>query len=162
MRFIPEKSEIFEIPFPKETVIEKLRIETEIYKKTESFRLGRKLRGFVHADDFNVSLNIPDPGRYLPVVAGGVTDSINGCVVRLKYRLTTQTKRSLIIWLSITFILTVFFIAGYGRWIYGLITFSMGLVQYILTRKNFLLQVKRTSRVLNNILMSGRKMKNRD
>ncbi len=154
MPFIPGKSVIEELPLPKEEVMEKLLVETQTYLPGEPFRRGKKLRGLVKESGFEVSLNPEFPGRFLPVVTGTVEKAGKGSRVLLHYQLTKATRRSLVIMLSVTFLATVFFVAGYGRWIYGSITFSMGLVQYILTWKNFRLQTKRTSRVLKKILHS--------
>ncbi len=154
MKIIPERIEIVEVPLQKGKVMEILHSETEIYEPGRTFKRGKKLRGMVSENSFEVRLNVEDPGRYLPVVAGEVNTSGNGSMVVLNYRLTSRTKRTLIIWLIVTVLLTIFFIAGYGRWLYGIITFSLGLVQYILTRENFRLQVNRTARILNKMLIS--------
>lgn len=140
------------VRFPKEDAVKKILKETESLKKDENVRSGKKLRGDVGENEFDVSLNIKEPGRYLPIVRGKIEQGEEGSKIFLDYRLRLKTRRSLIIWLILTGSLSVFFIVGYNRWLYGVITFSLGMVKYILTRENFSMQVQRTGHVLNKIL----------
>jgi hypothetical protein len=101
---------------------------------------------------FSVSLKLKISNNFIPIINGDFLDSEEGTLIRLTYDLFPATKKLLLFWTVITLLITVFFIGLYQAWIYGAISFGFCLVNYILCRENFKIQLRKSKKMLDKML----------
>ena len=102
-------------------------------------------------EHFNISLVLKIPNNFVPVVKGGIISSQEGILVRLTYSLFPATKKLLLFWTLISFLLTLFFVGIYNAWLYGAISFGFCLVNYIMAREYFKIQVRKSKRMIEKL-----------
>jgi len=101
---------------------------------------------------FSISLKLKISNNFIPIIRGDWLNTEEGILVKLTYEFFPATKRLLMFWTVLTLLITLFFIGIYQAWIYGAISFGFCLVNYILSRENFKIQVRKSKRMLEKML----------
>ena len=104
---------------------------------------------------FSISLKLKVPNNFIPIINGNFITSEEGILIRLTYELFPATKRLLMIWTILTLLITAFFIGLYQAWLYGAISFAFCIVNYILSRENFKIQVKKSKRMVDKLFLNN-------
>ncbi len=157
MKLLPVHNESFVLHEKGDEFLGRLRDVTRIVKKqTNAYEpQGHKLfNGLVLEESFSISLMIRQPNNFLPLIQGDLVTSDNSCLLSVKYRLFPSTRRFIVFWSILTVLLTLFFALPYQAYLYAAISFSLGLVNYILTLENFKIQVRKSSRVFHKIVQT--------
>ncbi len=102
-------------------------------------------------EQFSISLILKVSNNFVPIVNGEMISSTEGILVRLTYSFFPATKKLLSFWTVLTLLFTVFFIGCYQAWLYGAISFGICFVNYILSRENFKIQVKKSKRMIEKL-----------
>ncbi len=108
--------------------------------------------GIWNEDEFSISLKLKISNNFIPIIKGEFLSSDEGILIRLNYDLFPATKKLLLFWTILTLLITVFFIGLYQAWIYGAISFGFCLVNYILCRENFKIQLRKSKKMLDKML----------
>ncbi|MCC5929294.1 MAG: hypothetical protein JJU28_08630 [Cyclobacteriaceae bacterium] len=108
--------------------------------------------GYVRESSFRLSLALRRPNNYIPLVCGDVENTSSGSIIFITYKLFPGTVRLLTFWSAISFLFTLFFAIPYQAYWYAAISFSLGLVNYIISLENFKAQVRKTQRALQKAL----------
>ncbi len=103
-------------------------------------------------DLFTVSLRLKNPGNFIPLVHIRIIPSEEDLLLKFEYDLFPATRKLLFFWTIVPLFITVFFIGAYDKWLYGAISFSFAVVNYILSRENFKMEVRKTRRALDKFL----------
>lgn len=103
-------------------------------------------------DSFSISLKLKISNNFIPIIHGTLLTSDEGILIRLTYALFPSTKKLLMFWTILTLLITAFFIGIHQAWLYGAISFGFCLVNYILSRENFRIQVRKSKRMLDKML----------
>ena len=117
----------------------------------DEVQIGFLFNGSWNKDAFSISLKLKAPNNFIPIINGNFITSEEGILIRLTYELFPATKRLLMIWTILTLLITAFFIGLYQAWLYGAISFAFCLVNYILSRENFKIQVRKSKRMMNKM-----------
>ena len=83
---------------------------------------------------------------------GEFLDADVGVLIKITYELFPATKRLLLFWTVLTFLISLFFVGIYQAWLYGAISFGICLVNYIISREHFFTQVRKSRRALDKML----------
>jgi hypothetical protein len=102
-------------------------------------------------EQFSISLILKISNNFVPIINGEIVSSQEGLLVRLTYSFFPATKKLLIFWTVLTLLFTVFFIGLYQAWLYGAISFGICFVNYILSRENFKIQVRKSRRMIEKL-----------
>ena len=108
--------------------------------------------GIWNKDSFSISLILKISNNFVPIIYGNVLESDNAILIQLTYNLFPATKRLLLFWTVLTLLITLFFIGIYQAWLYGAISLGFCIVNYILSRENFKIQVRKSRRMLDKML----------
>lgn len=108
--------------------------------------------GIWDSDSFSISLKLKISNNFIPIIHGTFLTSDEGTLIRLTYALFPATKKLLMFWTILTLLITAFFIGIHQAWLYGAISFGFCLVNYILSRENFRIQVRKSRRMLDKML----------
>lgn len=108
--------------------------------------------GIWNENEFSISLKLKISNNFIPIIKGDFLNSDEGTLIRLTYNLFPATKKLLLFWTIGTLLITVFFIGLYQAWIYGAISFGFCVVNYILCRENFKIQVRKSKKMLDKML----------
>jgi hypothetical protein len=100
---------------------------------------------------FIISLILKISNNFVPLVRGEMVSSQEGILVQIYYCFFPATKKLLLFWTLLTFILTFFFIGVYQAWLYGAISFGFCIVNYILALENFKIQVRKSQRMIEKL-----------
>ena len=147
--FFPVKSETFASPHSSSEVEQ--RMVDDINHQDETKK--KWFKGEITDRCFNISLILKRPNNFTPIISGMIENESNGkSLVIVKYELFPSTKRFLFFWTILTLLLTLFFAIPYQAFLYGAITLSAGLVNYIITRENFNIQVRKSRRALLKVV----------
>ena len=103
-------------------------------------------------DEFSISLRLKNPGNFIPIVHGTIIPSDSGSLIQMRYDLFPATKKLLFFWMVVPVLITLFFILLYNKWLYGAISMAFAVVNYILSRENFRMEVRKTRRALDKLL----------
>ncbi len=108
--------------------------------------------GLWKGESFTISLRLKNPGNFIPLVHVNMVPSEEGLLLNMEYDLFPATRKLLFFWTIVPLFITLFFIAAYDKWLYGAISFSFAVVNYILSRENFKMEVRKTRRALEKFL----------
>lgn len=108
--------------------------------------------GIVRESSFRLSLSLRRPNNYIPLACGEVENTSSGSIIFITYKLFPGTIRLLAFWTAISFLFALFFAIPYQAYWYAAISFSLGLVNYIISLENFKAQVRKTQRALQKAL----------
>ncbi len=110
-------------------------------------------KGTASDASFEISLILKRPNNFVPMISGLIEKEADGkSIILVKYELFPATKKFLLFWTILTILLTLFFAIPYHAYLYAAITFSACLVNYIITRENFNIQVRKSRRALKKVL----------
>ncbi len=147
--FFPVKSETFASPLSSSEVEQ--RMVNDINHQDESRK--NWFKGEISDGCFNISLILKRPNNFTPLISGLIEKDADGkSLIIVKYELFPSTKRFLLFWTILTLLLTLFFAIPYQAYLYGAITFSAGLVNYIITKENFKIQIRKSRRALLKVV----------
>lgn len=108
--------------------------------------------GLWSSTGFSLSLKLKISNNFIPIINGTYLSSDEGILFNLTYDLFPATKKLLMFWTILTLLITLFFVGLYQAWLYGAISFGFCIVNYILSRENFKIQVKKSKRMLTKML----------
>ncbi len=108
--------------------------------------------GIWSEDGFSVSLKLKISNNFVPIINGSFVTSDNEVLLQLTYDLFPATKRLLLFWTVLTLLITLFFVVLYQAWLYGAISFGFCIVNYVMSRENFKIQVRKSKRMLEKML----------
>ncbi len=107
--------------------------------------------GSWNEEEFSISIKLKVSNNFIPIIKGDFLSSDEETLIRLTYELFPATKKLLLFWTIVTLLITVFFIGLYQAWIYGAISFGFCLVNYILSRENFKIQLRKSKKMLDKM-----------
>ena len=110
--------------------------------------------GVWNDEGFSISLILKIANNFIPIIQGKHLESTEGTLIHLSYEMFPATKRLLLFWTILTLLITAFFVGLHQAWLYGAISFGFCLVNYILSRANFRNQVRKSRRMVENMLSS--------
>lgn len=113
---------------------------------------GFLFNGIWSKDGFSVSLKLKISNNFIPIINGTFISSDDDILLRLTYDLFPATKKLLLFWTVLTLLITLFFVVFYQAWLYGAISFGFCLMNYIMSRENFKIQVRKSNRMLEKML----------
>ncbi|MDZ7607867.1 MAG: hypothetical protein U5K79_20315 [Cyclobacteriaceae bacterium] len=102
-------------------------------------------------DRFSIVQLLKIPNRYSPVIDGEIGAAESGLLIKIRFSLSPTTKQRLLIYTLVPLALTAFFILGFNAWLYGSITFSFAMVNYLLAREHFAAQTNKSRRALKRL-----------
>lgn len=108
--------------------------------------------GVWNKDGFSISLKLKISNNFIPIIKGAFLTSDEGVLIRLTYELFPATKKLLMFWTILTLLISAFFIGLYQAWLYGAISFGFCFVNYLLSKENFKIQVRKSKRTLEKVL----------
>lgn len=149
MKFYPTVDESLRLDISDEQL--KQRFSTLI--KSENAKPDQKylFQGWWAEDKFSIAQILRLPNRYTPQIDGEAITTEHGLIIKLHFSLSPITFRRLLVYTVVSLLLTVFFIIGYNAWLYGCITFSFSIVNYILALEQFATQVKKSRHALKRL-----------
>lgn len=100
---------------------------------------------------FSISLKLKISNNFVPVINGDIIKSEEGLLIRSRFSLFPATKRLLLFWTVLSILITLFFVGLYQAWLYGAISFGFCIVNYVLARENFKIQVRKSKRMLEKM-----------
>lgn len=132
------------------------RFEKRVQRnKEKSSTSGLKdflFNGIWNDKGFSISLKLKISNNFIPIIHGDYLESDAGILIRLTYEMFPATKKLLAFWTVLTILITLFFIGLYQAWMYGAISFGFCIVNYILSRENFKIQLGKSKRMLDKML----------
>ncbi len=154
MDFYPNEKETRLINLSQEKLCDNLEkyiqpIKSDIPKEEAKDFL---FNGIWSEDGFSVSLKLKISNNFIPIINGSFITSDNEVLLQLTYDLFPATKRLLMFWTVLTLLITLFFVVLYQAWLYGAISFGFCLMNYIMSRENFKIQVRKSKRMLEKML----------
>ncbi|MFD2201683.1 hypothetical protein [Shivajiella indica] len=132
--FFPSHSEVLVSALSKNEVegrLEKVTKNINFLDIQERTASGYKFNGSFEEDSFSISLLIEKGDSFLPLIKGRFETTPQGCILFLKYSLFPSSVFFLGFWSLITFLLTLFFGMVSKNYLYAIITFSLGLGNYL-------------------------------
>ena len=108
--------------------------------------------GIWNDEGFSISLKLKISNNFIPIIHGDYLESDDGILIRLTYEMFPATKKLLAFWTVLTILITLFFTGLYQAWMYGAISFGFCIVNYILSRENFKIQMGKSKRMLDKML----------
>jgi hypothetical protein len=103
------------------------------------------------SETFSISLILRISNNFVPIITGELLPSEEGVLVKLTYRMFPATKKLLLFWTVVTLLRTLFFTLVHQAWLYGAISFGFCIVNYILSRENFKIQVRKSRRMVEKL-----------
>jgi hypothetical protein len=100
---------------------------------------------------FIISLILKISNNFVPLIRGEMVSSHEGTLVQISYSFFPATKKLLLFWTLLTFLLTLFFVGIYQAWLYGGISFGLCIVNYVLAIENFKIQVRKSQRMIEKL-----------
>ena len=107
--------------------------------------------GTWNRERFSISLILKISNNFIPIITGNIVNSDEGILVKLTYELFPATKRILMFWTILTLLITLFFVGVHQQWLYGAISFGFCIVNYVLSRENFKIQVRKSERMIEKL-----------
>jgi hypothetical protein len=111
-----------------------------------------RIRGEADERAFLIWFARQKPDNFSPQIAGTLEATPQGSLLFLRYDLFPAARRLLATATAMTLFLTLFFSLLHGAHLYALIAFSFGLVNYRLSRESFRSRVKKSRRLLAQLL----------
>lgn len=151
--FYPKKEETRLVTLPERQFLSNLSkfIRPIDRQDDEGTTAGHLFNGIWSRENFSISLVLRISNNFIPIIRGQMVSSEEGILVHLQYDMFPATKKLLLFWTVLTFLLTVFFIGIYQAWLYGAISFGFCIVNYILVRENFKIQVRKSQRMVEKL-----------
>jgi hypothetical protein len=125
---------------------------TRPYRPSRSESRRFLFNGRIQEPAFRISRMLRSPETFLPLVVGSIEPTSTGCLVFLRYRLFPSTLGFLIFWSVICLLLGFFFLLIHQELLYALLTFAIGAGNFLISLKNFHLQLRVTRRILLPLL----------
>lgn len=155
MPFLPSHSEILVTVFSRKEVVERLGKATKNvnfldYEARNAN--GFKFNGILTEEGFNVSLFVNKGDSFLPLINGKFEATPKGCILFLKYSLFPSSVFFLAFWSIVTVLLTIFFGLIVKNLQYALITFSLGLGNYLFAWSYFKRKIKVSRTIFHELL----------
>lgn len=156
MIFFPVRQETIIMGSPCEEFAERMLHQVFIIDpdRPEKPPAGFVFNGMQQGPDWHISLTA-GKNNFLPIAHIRMEPTNANCLISVKYRLFSSTKRALVLWSMLSLFIGLFFILLHAQWMYGVICLSIGLVNYILVRANFSIHVRKTSEALRNHLFNN-------
>lgn len=155
MTFFPTHSEVLVSTFNKTEVIYRLSKVTKNvnFLDYEARKAkGHRFNGTLEEDGFNVSLFVDKGDSFLPLINGKFETTPKGCILFLKYRLFPSSVFFLAFWTILTLLLTLFFgLVAKNLW-YALISFLLGLGNYLFSWAYFKRKIKISQAFFHELL----------
>jgi hypothetical protein len=159
MILLPIKRETIVLPFSAEEVEKKLWLSIFPVKPGESMPDKSDelflFNGWVKNRKFRISRRVRTPENFLPLMKGNIEETSLGSLLFIQYSLFFSSIFFLIFWSVVTFLLTFFFVYFYGIILYGVISFCLGIGNYVVAVANFNIQVKKSKMLLEEILVKS-------
>lgn len=153
MTLIPHKNETLVLPITCEQVISRLSLLTQPASLTElSGDEEIRFNGFVGTTNFQISRKLSYPQNYLPLIKGRIETSSRGCIIFLKYRLFFGSLMFFTFWTIMTILIGLFLIFFTAEYVYAVISFASGAINFLVTVMNFNKQVSISKRVFCEVL----------
>jgi len=149
----PKKQETRLITIPEKFFYKNLEkyIKPLEHKGEIGFKEMFLFNGTWNQQHFSISLILNISNNFIPIITGKILSSDEGILVKLTYELFPATKRILLFWTIISILITLFFIGVYQQWLYGAISFGFCIVNYVLSRENFKIQVRKSERMIEKL-----------
>ncbi|WP_114752376.1 hypothetical protein [Pleomorphovibrio marinus] len=152
----PEYSEVLVSRLEADQVLERVSSATEqedgmsysIPQTGSSFLFTGKIKGY----SFFISEKVAKADSFLPLVAGKLEPTNKGSILFLDYRFFPSTIFFLGFWSVVTALLTIFFLVVHQNWLYSLLSFFIGAINYLFTWSNFKRKVRRSQGLLHRML----------
>lgn len=164
MRWWPYHRETLVLNRPTEAVWLALKMET--LETARPHQPGRdqpilhSFNGHIGPNRFRISRMLRSPQTFLPLVKGTIEETSTGCLIFIQYRLFLSTLAFLIFWMSVSFLLGIFFLLIQTKLIYILLAFGLGIANYLVCVKNFQLQLRQTRELLIPLLTGEKPARN--
>lgn len=154
MKFYPSEEETRLVLLSSDQLHERFEKRVQpIKEKSSSTDLkGFLFNGIWNDKGFSISLKLKISNNFIPIIRGDYLESDEGILIRLTYDMFPATKKLLMFWTVLTLLITIFFIGLYQAWMYGAISFGFCFVNYILSRENFKIQLRKSKRMMNKML----------
>jgi len=152
--FYPSQSETRLVSLNKEQLYQNLEKHIKPIKDAAFAEESEDylFNGIWNEAGFSISLKLKISNNFVPVIDGSIISSDEGLLIRLNYDFFPSTKKLLLFWTILTLAITLFFVVLYQAWLYGAISFGFCLVNYILSRENFKIQVRKSKRMVEKML----------
>ncbi len=152
--FYPSESETRLVSLSQKQLFQNLEKHIKPLKEKDNIdESGDYLfNGIWNEAGFSISLKLKIANNFVPLIDGSIIHSDEGLLIRLTYEFFPSTKKLLLFWTILTLAITLFFVVLYHAWWYGAISFGFCLVNYILSRENFKIQVRKSKRMLEKML----------
>lgn len=152
--FFPLIKETSTILLDKTVLEKKLHKHVYSFESSQSFKYSKDhyFNGIISNGGFIISQQLKIPSKFTPIIKGAFVKSGENILLNLTFKLQQESKKRLLIWTVLTFLLTLYFTLFYFAWLYGAICFGICLVNYILSIENFKTQVKKSKRMLTMLL----------
>lgn len=145
-------------PFSTETLVLALAPGEVVFRLRSAMAAERtgegqsRIRGEANERSFLIWFARQKPDNFSPQIAGTLEATPMGSLLFLRYGLFPAARRLLATATAMTLFLTLFFSLLHGAHLYALIAFSLGLVNYWLSWESFRSRVKRSRRLLAQVL----------
>ena len=152
MSLWPAKSETLVLALSagriQNTLNKAIRVENSLEIDTDEKIFNGKVTG----NHFELSLIIKRPENFLPIVHGNIEATSTGSIVFLNYTLFFSTRMFLFFWSVVTILLAFYLIVIPAQYIYAIISFGTGILNYAVAVANFNIQVKKTHEKILEVL----------
>lgn len=156
---LPLKDETIVLTLTAEEIEEVLWFHTYPVKEgalmPEKPEIEFLFNGWVRNNKFKLSRKVRSPENFLPIIHGRIEETSLGSLVFVQYSLFFSSNFFLVFWSVVTLFLTLFFIVFHNMILYGIIAFGVGVSNYVVALANFSIQVKKSSKVLHEVLNSN-------
>ena len=149
MRLIPFERETIVSSAKAASIIALLKVET---KSEASAGKGFAFTGLVYEGSFRVSVNVAKPQNFIPLAEGSVDQTSSGSLIQIKYRLFPSTRFFLAFWCLLTFLLTLIFLGPANNYLYGCLSLTGCVANYLIALANFDVHLKQTQKALHKVL----------
>ncbi|NJN24501.1 MAG: hypothetical protein HC819_00120 [Cyclobacteriaceae bacterium] len=152
--FFPHATETRLLTLDEDQLFQKLKrhIKPVDREKLDLESADHLFIGTWSATGFCISLKLKIANNFVPLIHGDFVSGAEGILVRLRYGFFPATKKLLLFWTVLTLLITLFFIVVHQAWLYGAISAAFCVVNYILSRENFKIQVRKSKRMLQKML----------
>jgi hypothetical protein len=148
----PEKNETLVLPLSRAQVCnvldKNIRPLEKGYRRYDPAFL---FNGWIKKEKFCISRLIRHPDNFLPLINGHIDATSRGSLLYLRYRLFPSTLYFLIFWSILTVMMAVFFFVVYGLFWYGIVSLSLGAMNYLVTILKFNKEFQRTQLLIRQL-----------
>jgi len=149
MRLAPFESETIVSSASAVSIISLLNRETS---QRENPDKTLPFGGVVTDSAFRISLNVTRPQNFIPLAQGTIDQTSSGSLIQIKYKLFPGTRFFLIFWCLLTFILTLLFLGPAKNYLYGCLSLTGCIANYLIALANFDVHLKQTQKALHKVL----------